>query len=304
MGTWSKWEKVGDDAIDSAPSVASRVAERMTVVARNHANRIVCRSWTEGSGWDNGQDLGRYFAYDPAIISSKPKFYTVYGLGPGQHVYRKTYVDGSGWNKEWSKTNEGHVLWSGLAAASAPHSGPDATSDKEQRIDMFCLDASNGLEHATCPSGSSWQPFKSLTGNFQGTVAAASWGGGRIDVVARGAVTNTLWHCVFNGTAWSKWRDIGTGFLSGPALCTWGTDRLDVFAKDHDHQVKHRWWNGAVWSAWEALDTGFTDDNLAAVSRKPGNIELFCRGRDNHLYHRTYTADTKELDNGGVTNPN
>ncbi|WP_413812493.1 hypothetical protein [Streptomyces sp. OE57] len=47
-----------------------------------------------------------------------------------------------------------------------------------------------------------------------------------------------------------------------------------------------------------------TDDNPAAISRTKGNIELFIRGRDNHLYRRAYTADADELnDNGGVTDP-
>jgi hypothetical protein len=266
MGTWSDWEDVGG-VIISAPSAASRVAERLTVVARGTTNKITFRSWTEGSGWADWQDLGGPFAYDPAIISGKPDQYTVYGVGTGQNVYRKSYIDGSGWESVWSETNEATVLWSGRSAASA----------RENRIDLFGLNATNQVQHATAP-GTGWQPFNNIGGAMQGTVAAASWGTGRVDLIARGAATNTLWHRVLNGSTWSNWREIGTGFLSGPAVSTWGPDRLDVFAKGREHQILHHWWEGQTWSEWQDLGTVNTDDNLAAVSRKPGNIELFGRG--------------------------
>jgi hypothetical protein len=79
--------------IVSAPSAASR----LTVVACGTTNKITFRPWTEGSGWAGWQDLGGPFTYDAAIISGKPDQYTVYGVDTGQNVYRKSYIDGSGW---------------------------------------------------------------------------------------------------------------------------------------------------------------------------------------------------------------
>lgn len=263
------------------------------MVARGTKNQIVYRSWNESSGWGDWADLGGGLVFDPAIISGKPDRYTVYGVGGGFTVYRKSYIDGNGWDGSWSKTNEATEIRSGVAAASA----------REERFDLFGLNSVNQVQHATAPPGEGWQPFNNIGGTMQGTVAAASWGTGRVDLAARGAASNTLWHRVLNGSTWTNWRDIGTGFLSGPAVSTWGPDRLDVFAKGHEHQLLHRWWNGQTWSEWQDLGVVNTDDNLAAVSRKPGNIELFGRGRDNRLYRRTYTADSNELDNGGVTDP-
>ncbi|MEU0738213.1 hypothetical protein [Streptomyces sp. NPDC006134] len=288
MGTWSDWKDLGGTII-SAPSAASRVKERITVVARGTKNEIVYRSYTDGSGWGDWGSLGGTTTYDPAILSGKPEHYTVYVVGGSQSVYRRSYIDGSGWEKDWSKTYDAGTAWAGIAAASS----------QEGRYDMFTLNGSNQVLHGTA-TGSGWQPLKNIGGTIQGTVAAASWSSGRVDLVARGAATNTLWHRVCNGSTWSKWHDIGSNFISGPALATWGPDRLDVFAKGRDHQVLHRFWNGQTWSEWNDLGISNTDDNLAAVSRAPGNIELFARGRDNKLYHRTYTADPSELDNGGV----
>ncbi|MGA5798995.1 hypothetical protein ACPC27_31300 [Streptomyces cellulosae] len=78
---------------------------------------------------------------------------------------------------------------------------------------------------------------------------------------------------------------------------------MDVFAKNWDHQILHRTWNGRTWSEWEDLGPANTDDNLAAVSPKPGVTELSGRGRNNRRYRRTYTADDSELDTGGETDP-
>ncbi|WP_446458963.1 hypothetical protein [Streptomyces rochei] len=132
-------------------------------------------------------------------------------------------------------------------------------------------------------------------------MGAASWATGRLDLVARGAESNKLFHRVLRGTSWSK---CSARSQSGPAVSTWGPNRLDVFAKDWDNHLQHRFWNGQQWSEWLDLGTIGTTDAPAAVSRKEGNIELFVRGRNNHLYHRTYTADTEEReDEGGITDP-
>ncbi|GGW60265.1 hypothetical protein ACIP4U_08755 [Streptomyces caelestis] len=290
MGKWSDWVDLGG-AIISAPSAASRVKERMMVVARGTENEIVCRSYEDGSGWGDWDSLGGRSTYDPAILAGSPDYYTVYHVGGGQIIWRKSYVDGSGWEKGWTKTNESTEAWAGLAAVSS----------RDHRLDLFTLSSSNQVLHATCPPATHrWEPFNAIGSTIQGAVAAASWNTSRVDLVARGARTNTLWHRVCHGSTWSKWHDIGSGFISSPAVTTWGPDRLDVFAKGWDHQVLHRSWNGEAWSEWDNLGIHNTDDHLAAVSRMPGNIELFGRGRDNKLWHCTYTAEAGELDSGGV----
>ncbi|MFI5681887.1 hypothetical protein [Streptomyces cellulosae] len=238
---------------------------------------------------------GRNAIFDPAITAYEPERYTIYHVGTGQKVYRKTYTQGSDWETQWFETRPEATIWSGLAAASA----------KDSRIDLFGLDRTNQLRHASAPADGSWGPFNAIGGNFQGTPAAVSWGTGRLDVFARGATTNKLFHRTQYGTQWNRtWTDLGGALLSGPGAASWGPNRLDVFAKDKEHHLVHKFFDGSSWSDWTDLGLVATDDNPAAVSRKPGNIELFVRARDSKLYHRTYTADQGEIDGaGGITNP-
>lgn len=294
MGTWSNWNDVGGNII-SAPSVASRAPERMLVVARGRQNQIVGRPWTEGNSWDNWGEYGGRHTYYPTIISSKPSGYSIYTVGGGQTTYRRIF-SGNQWF-DWTPTNEGTRVWGGVAAVSV--GGTDAN---EGRIDLFGLNDTNNIIQATYPGGSSkWGPYSSRGGTMQGRMDAASWAPGRVDLVARGASSNKLWHRVLAGNTWGNWREIHPKVISGPAVCTWGPDRLDVFAKGNDHNLIHSFWNGQAWSEWFDLGVFGTDDAPAAVSRTRGNIELFARGRDNKLWHRTYTADPDETtDNGGV----
>ncbi len=288
MGEWSGWKSV-EGTIISAPSVASRVPSKMTVVARGPKNRIVARSWNEGQEWADWNDLGGSLTYDPAIVAGKSDRYTVYAVGGKQVIYRKSWIEGSNWPDKWAQTNETTQAWGGVAAAAAG----------EGRIDLLTVNNVNAVLHATAPIDQPWGSFSSIGGTINGT-AAVSWATGRVDLFARGANSNKMYHRVLNGSTWGTWREIGTGFISGPGAATWGPDRLDVFAKGHDHQILHRFWNGSQWSEWIDLGITGTDDAPAAVSRRKGNIELFIRGRDNKLYHRTYTADDDELDDAGT----
>ncbi|MEU5092537.1 hypothetical protein [Streptomyces sp. NPDC021356] len=162
-------------------------------------------------------------------------------MGGGRKVSRKTSTQGSDWASQWYETRPETTIWSGPAAASA----------RDSRIDLFGLDPANQLLHVTASAGGGWGPFKAIGGNFQGTPAAVSWGTGRLDVFARGATSNKLFHRTRYGTQWHRTRtDLGGSLLSGPGAASWGPNRLDVFAKDREHHVVHKSCDGASWSDW------------------------------------------------------
>lgn len=83
-------------------------------------------------------------------------------------------------------------------AVRGPRPGPRRhtvpADSREGRIDLFGLNSSNQVQHAYAPAGSGWRPYDNIGATMQGTGAAASWGTGRVDLVARGASRNTLWH--------------------------------------------------------------------------------------------------------------
>jgi len=86
--------------------------------------------------------------------------------------------------------------------------------------------------------------------------AAVSWGTGRIDVVARDAVTSDLVHWSYAG-GWRGPTRVGPGpggaFV--PSVASWAPGRLDVFAVATGGTLAHAYYGGR-WSRWEGLGTG------------------------------------------------
>ncbi|RSO47590.1 hypothetical protein DMH15_06150 [Streptomyces sp. WAC 06725] len=273
----------------SAPAVASREEGNITVVAIGDKNQIIRREWTQAGGWDNWTDLAGQATYTPAILSGALGFMTVYQVGGKQNVYRRTWSSTKNWDASWTLTQDNKMSFNGIAAASA----------HDRRYAMFTLSDFNELLFAECDdsTGKGWGAFTSLGGTFQDPPAAVTWApGGRVDAFARGAVTSNLLQRTYDGKGnWGGWRNRGGLLASGPAAASWGVERLDVFAKDRNNHVIHLTYDGNGWQPWKDLGLIQSVGSLAAVSHKKGVIDLFARGADNSLWHRTYIADASEL---------
>jgi hypothetical protein len=287
MGGWTKWQNLGG-VILSAPSVASRGTGKMTVVARGPDNQLTYRYYNQDTGWNNAwQPLGGEAMYDPVIVSDDPDRYTVFRVGPQQRIWRRSFSssaydqDDNGWGN-WEQVAGVNTAWSGLAAAS-PQPG---------QIELFTQDQRNESLWITVPTGGDAQ-ITSLGGTFNGTPAAtARSGSGRVDLLARDATSNMLHHRALTGEEWTSWTALEGPVLSGPAVASPSNDRLEVFAKGDGHEICSRSYKNGSWSRWETGEVAGTDDNLAAASPHTGAVHQFIRGRDNHLYVRTYSDTT------------
>lgn len=89
-------------------------------------------------------------------------------------------------------------------------------------------------------------------------------------------------------TDWSGWFQIQfPGKFSGDlAVCSSSPDHLQLFGVGTDGQMYNQYWLDAEgWSNWHALGGLFDPGtNPAAICRKPGTFEVFCRGKDNTVY--------------------
>ena len=115
---------------------------------------------------------------------------------------------------------------------------------------------------------------------------AASWGEGRVDLVARSG-QNRLLHRYYSGGAWSAWtQPVNTVIASDPAITSWGPRRLDVFARSDHNELVHIYFNGSAWLA-ETLP-GTITSGPEAVSWGDGRIDVVARGGSNQLVHWSY----------------
>jgi hypothetical protein len=141
----------------------------------------------------------------------------------------------------------------------------------------------------------------------QANVAAASWGEGRLDVVAGGR-DGAVYHNYFEpSSGWHGWVSIGgSDRTSAPSVASWGPGRLDVFAKGPNGTLMHNWFENGAWrfgsnsNAWENLGGQITG-TPAVVSWGKDRLDVFAlRGSENidHLWFENGWRPWETTDHG------
>jgi hypothetical protein len=131
--------------------------------------------------------------------------------------------------------------------------------------------------------------------NLGGTLtfgpAVASWGTNRLDVFYRGQ-DGALYQKYFDG----QWRGhvkltADNVIHSHPTAVSWGPNRIDVFARGASGGIVQIYWDGTAWRQHDGLSLAVPMyHGLGVSSRGVGKLDLFYRGNDNALRHRSYDA--------------
>jgi hypothetical protein len=139
----------------------------------------------------------------------------------------------------------------------------------------------------------------------------ASWGEGRLDIVARGD-DGDVWvksHRV--NQTWGTWGSIGapswrtdagvylTYAKYGPTAVSWGPNRIDVFVVGPDDGLWHRYYTTSWSASWTPLGGQFLSSPDAA-SWGSGRIDVVGRGGDDAIWHRWYDTSGGGWNSGWV----
>ncbi|GAB3926757.1 hypothetical protein GCM10029976_021940 [Kribbella albertanoniae] len=189
--------------------------------------------------------------------------------------------------------------WASLGNCQYGCHSPAASSWGFTRLDVFALSRDFELIQTTRADGlwSGWKPVDGSPKLRMRSLAAVSWGPGRIDVFGVGDTATyggPLWQVTYADGAWSDWKNLGGEWNGNIAVSSWGPNRLDVFASEklnpEDPQLTkswHRTYTTAGWSDWTVLaDRGFVQ---GAVSTKPGQIDIVAV--DNQVVQHRRFAD-------------
>jgi hypothetical protein len=129
--------------------------------------------------------------------------------------------------------------------------------------------------------GGGFDPFD-LGGLVTGEVATATRIPGQLDLFVRGS-QNILWtkaHQASTNSFWPSQTDyrplLGAYLADSPSVASMGATDLDVFGRTDSNRVAHWKWRGAGWGSAEDLG-GSIGGKVAAVSRKPGVVDVFVR---------------------------
>jgi hypothetical protein len=185
-------------------------------------------------------------------------------------------------------------------------SAPAAVVHTNGSIDLVVRGYDDALWHRHSNNGQDWLPWQRLPSSLPllSGPAIASNRDGAFRVFAIGP-DNQIWERDYNGSTWSdNWVQTAADTETWPALKAWRGptpelpapaavargSRIDLFRLGPDNTL--RWQHsddGITWQAWQNLG-GMISSGLGAVSQNDHHIQVFARGVDEALWHRTYNG--------------
>jgi len=228
IGGWSGWYQMisskGHGNVASGPDSASWAPNRVDVVARVEDNSVEHWYW-DGSAW-HADNLGGGTKFDPTISAPESGKLNVFAVGGDGQLWHKWYdpaIGGwSGWYQmalathgaltsgpdsvSWApnrvdvvaRAGDGtieHWYWDGSAwhvdnlGGSNTVGAPAITSWESGRLDVF-ENIENSPHRKSWIPGVGWTAWEPMYGLISSGIDAASWGKGRIDIVAQAFLGN------------------------------------------------------------------------------------------------------------------
>jgi len=266
------WGSIGGPTTSDS-GAASWGTTRLDVFARSSSNGLIHNAW-DGTQWLGWEVLDGYLTASPDAVSPAANRVDIFTRAGDNAVWHK-YWNGTAW-QPWERLG-GNV-----------GSGPAVASWGASRLDVFVVGVDNAMYHKYW-DGTAWHGWESLGGYVASDPAAVSWGQNRLDVFVRGT-DNRLYHKAWDIAGWHAWESLGGDLVSNPAAASCASGRLDVFAVGSDRSLWRRAWNGSAWTPWVRVG-GYWTGGPSAVCRPGMTVEeVFERGSDQAVWHKTVPA--------------
>jgi len=164
------------------------------------------------------------------------------------------------------------------------------------QLHVFAVTPGGAIVEQTSLAPGTWTPVPNMPAATSG-IGAASWGPGRLDIVAR-TMPGSIMHGVFEEGSWTQSELLGQpgGISDRDVLATArGIGGLQVFAVVGTH-VNDKWTYDTMARDWSppqdewALDdlNGVVTSACSPVSPSYGKMDLFARGPSGHLVHKAF----------------
>jgi hypothetical protein len=306
-GVKNDWRPIGGFFPPGAPIVAvARTSNNLDLFVVGNDGVVYTSWWAAGSDWsgvnNNWKPIGGIFPKGAplAAVSRTPNNLDLFVVGNDGVVYTSWWAAGS----DWSGVNNNWKPVGGIFPKGAPLAAVARTSNN---LDLFVV-GNNGVVYTSWwVAGSDWSgihnDWRAIGGYFKAgaSLAALARTGNNLDVfvVGNDGVVYTSWWAA--GSDWSgtnnNWRPIGGFFpVAAPlAVISRTGDNLDAFVVGNDGVAYTSAWSASSdWSGanndWRPIGGFFpAGAPIAALSRNPGQMDLFVCGNDGVTYTESRT---------------
>ena len=282
-------------------AAVSRFPGQLDVFVIGFDNRVWTTFWNENTGWNPdffplpGQAVFDREKQQLAAVSRFPGQLDVFVIGFDNRVWTTFWNENTGWNPDFFPLP-------GQAVFDREKQQLAAVSRFPGQLDVFVIGFDNRVWTTFWNENTGWNPdFFPLPGQAvfdreKQQLAAVSRFPGQLDVFVIG-FDNRVWTTFWNeNTGWNP------DFFPLPGQAVFDHEKqqlavvsrapgnLDLFVIGFDNHVWTTFWNDAHgWNGdWFPLPGQAVFDRekqqIAVVSRAPGNLDLFVIGFDNHVW--------------------
>ncbi|WP_433784128.1 hypothetical protein ACQPX6_28485 [Actinomycetospora sp. CA-101289] len=282
-------------------AAVSRAEGNLDLFVVGFDNRVWTQYWTDAGGWNTDWTVlpgGAVFDRDKqqvAAVSRAEGNLDLFVVGFDNRVWTQYWTDAGGWNTDWTVLPGGAVFDRDKQQVAA-------VSRAEGNLDLFVVGFDNRVWTQYWTDAGGWNtdwtvlPGGAVFDRDKQQVAAVSRAEGNLDLFVVG----------FDNRVWTQyWTDAGgwnTDWTVLPGGAVFDRDKqqvaavsraegnLDLFVVGFDNRVWTQYWTDAGgWNTdWTVLPGGAVFDRdkqqVAAVSRAEGNLDLFVVGFDNHIW--------------------
>ena len=282
-------------------AVVSRAPGNLDLFVIGFDNHVWSTFWNDRGGWNGdwfplpGQAVFDHEHQQIAAVSRAPGNLDLFVIGFDNHVWSTFWNDQGGWNGDWFPLP-------GQAVFDHEHQQIAAVSRAPGNLDLFVIGFDNHVWSTFWNDQGGWNgdwfplPGQAVFDHEHQQIAAVSRAPGNLDLFVIG-FDNHVWSTFWNDRG--GWN--GDWFpLPGQAVfdhehqqiaaVSRAPGNLDLFVIGFDNHVWSTFWNDrGGWNGdWFPLPGQAVFDRqlqqIAAVSRAPGNLDLFVIGFDNHVW--------------------
>lgn len=265
---WSGWQNLGGRFLGN-PAVVSSRAGRLDVFVRA-TNSVLFHKAFDGTAWSSWESLGVVVSGDLAAVSSAPGTFNVF------------YRTGSALGQAYFFNGR----WNSLVLGASVAGNPTAVSSAPRSINVFYRAGNGALWQTYYYRG--WNTV-SLGGVLTADPSAATRGSGRVDVAVLGV--GGVLYVDSNNAGWRGFHSLGSSVAGKPAASFRPPDTVDVTVSGPPPYLSllHAGEDDAGWHGLQQLP-GPLGGLPETVSWGAGRLDVFYRGIDSTLQHRSYSG--------------
>ena len=281
-------------------AAVSRASGNLDLFVIGFDNHVWSTFWNDQTGWNGdwfplpGQAVFDRERQQVAAVSRASGNLDLFVIGFDNHVWSTFWNDQTGWNGDWFP-----LL--GQAVFDRERQQVAAVSRAPGNLDLFVIGFDNHVWSTFWNDQTGWNgdwfPLlgQAVFDRERQQVAAVSRAPGNLDLFVIG-FDNHVWSTFWNDqTGWNgDWFPLpGQAVFDRErqqvAAVSRAPGNLDLFVIGFDNHVWSTFWNDQTgWNGdWFPIEQAVFDrerQQVAAVSRAPGNLDLFVIGFDNHVW--------------------